>query len=70
MPFLVLFECDKIAQFINKWISMIFQGLFIYPKIMKIVLTLSYHVMNLYKNFEVNWNKLIYFIILGLIINS
>jgi len=44
---------------------MIFLGLFIYPKIMKIVLPLSYHVMNIYKNFEVNWNKLIYFIILN-----
>ena len=49
----------KIAQLINKWVSMIFLGLFIYPKIMKIVLPLSYHVMNLYKNFELNWNKLI-----------
>ena len=36
-----------------------------YPKIMKIVLSLSYHVMNIYKNFELNWNKLIYFIILN-----
>ena len=53
----------KIAQLINKWVSMIFLGLFIYPKVMKIVLPLSYHVMNLYKNFELNWNKLIYFII-------
>ena len=42
---------------------MIFLGLINYPKIMKIVLSLSYHVMNLYKNFELNWNKLIYFII-------
>jgi len=55
----------KIAQLINKWVSMIFLGLFMYPKIMKIVLPLSYHVMNIYKNFEVNWNKLIYFIILN-----
>ena len=55
----------KITQLINKWVSMIFLGLFIYPKIMKIVLPLSYHVMNIYKNFEVNWNKLIYFIILN-----
>jgi len=60
----------KIAQLINKWIYMIFVGLNNYPKIMKIVLPLSYHVMNLYKNFEVNWIKLIYFIILDLIINS
>ena len=44
---------------------MIFLGLFMYPKIMKIVLPLSYHVMNIYKFFEVNWNKLIYFIILN-----
>ena len=42
---------------------MIFLGLFLYPKIMKLVLTLSYHEMNIYKNFELNWNKLIYFII-------
>ena len=42
-----------------------FLGLFIYPKIMKIVLPLSYHVMNIYKNIELNWNKLIYFIILN-----
>ena len=55
----------KIAQLINKWLSMIFLGLFMYPKIMKIVLSLSYHVMNIYKNFELNWNKLIYFIILN-----
>ena len=53
----------KIAQLINKWLSMIFLGLFMYQKIMKIVLSLSYHVMNIYKNFELNWNKLIYFII-------
>ena len=38
----------KIAQLINKWVSMIFLGLFIHPKIMKIVLPLSYHVMNIY----------------------
>ena len=44
---------------------MIFLGLFMYPKIMKIVLPFSYHVMNIYKNFEVNWNKLIYFIIIN-----
>ena len=31
---------------------MIFLGLNNYPKIMKIILPLSYHVMNLYKNFE------------------
>ena len=55
----------KIAQLINKWLSMIFLGLINYPKIMKIVLPLSYHVMNIYKNFELNWNKLIYFIILN-----
>ena len=30
---------------------MIFLGLIIYPKIMKIVLPLSYHEMNIYKNF-------------------
>ena len=36
---------------------MIFLGLINYPKIMKIVLPLSYHVMNLYKKFEFNWNK-------------
>ena len=56
----------KIAQLINKWISMIFLGSINYPKkIMRFVLPLSYHVMNVYKNFEVNWNKLIYFIILN-----
>ena len=55
----------KIAQLINKSVSMIFLGLNNYPKIMKIVLPLSYHVVNLYKNFELNWNKLIYFIILN-----
>jgi hypothetical protein len=37
----------KIAQLINKWLSMIFLGLINYPKIMKIVLQLSYHVMNI-----------------------
>ena len=42
----------KIAQLINKWVSMIFLSLFIYPKIMKIVLPLSYHVMSLHKNFD------------------
>ena len=41
---------------------MIFLGLNNYPQIMKIVLPLSYHVMNLYKNFKLNWNKLVYFI--------
>ena len=55
----------KIAQLINKWVSMIFLGLINYPKIIKIVLPLSYHVMNIYKTFELNWNKLIYFIILN-----
>ena len=55
----------KIAQLINKWVSMIFLGLINYPKIMKFILSLTYHVMNLYKNFELNWNKLIYFIILN-----
>ena len=54
---------ERIAQLIKKWISMIFLGLIIYPKIMKIVLPLSYHEMNMYKNFGLNWNKLIYFII-------
>ena len=44
----------KIAQLINKWVSIIFRGLINYPKIMKIVLQLSYHVMNIYKNFELN----------------
>ena len=44
----------KIAQLINKWISMIFLGLFNCPKIMKFVLPLTYHVMNIYKNFELN----------------
>ena len=44
----------KIAQLINKWVSMIFLVLINYPKIMKIVLPLSYHVMNIYKNFELN----------------
>ena len=39
----------KIAQFINKWISMNFLGLFTCPKIMKFVLPISYHVMNVYK---------------------
>ena len=39
----------KIAQLINKWVSRIFLGLFMYPKIMKIVLPLSYHVMSLHK---------------------
>ena len=34
---------------------MIFLGSFIYPKIMKIVLPLSYHVMNIYKKF---WGQL------------
>ena len=55
----------KIAQLINKFVSRIFLGLFVYLKIMKIVLSLSYHVMNIYKNFEANSNKLIYFIILN-----
>ena len=48
----------KIAQLINKWVSMIFLGLFIYPQIMKIVFPLSYHVMNIYKNlrsFGTSW---------------
>ena len=40
----------KIAQLINKWVFMIFLGLFLYPKIMKLVLPLSYHEMNIYKN--------------------
>ena len=53
----------KIAQLFNKWVSMIFLGLNNYPKIMNIVLPLSYHEMNIYKNFGLNWSKLIYFII-------
>ena len=44
---------------------MIFLGLNNYPKIMKIVFTLSYHMMSLHENFELNWRKLIYFIILN-----
>jgi len=44
---------------------MIFLGLNNYPKIMKIVFTLSYHVMSLHKKFELIWKKLIYFIILN-----
>ena len=63
--FSVLFECDKIAQLINKWVSMIFLGLNNYPKNMKIILPLSYYVMSLHKNFELIWRKLIYFIILN-----
>ena len=55
----------KIAQLINKLVSIIFLGLFLYPKIMKLVLPLSYDEMNIYKNFGLNWNKLIYFIILN-----
>ena len=55
----------KIAQLINKWVFMIFLGLFLYPKIMKLVLPLSYYDMNIYKKFGLNWNKLIYFIILN-----
>ena len=39
----------KIAQLINKWVSMIFLGFIIYQKIMKIVFPLSYHVRNIYK---------------------
>ena len=65
VDFQYFLDVIKIAQLIYKWVSMIFLGLFIYPKIMKIVLPLSYHVMNIYKNFELNWNKLIYFIILN-----
>ena len=61
--FSVLLNVMKIAKLINKWIPMIFLGLFNYPKIMKFVLSLTYHVMNIYKNFELNWNKLICFII-------
>jgi len=44
---------------------MIFLGLYNYQKIMRIVFTLSYHVMILHKIFELNWKKLIYFIILN-----
>ena len=60
IDFLYFLNVIKIAQLINKWVSMIFLGLINYPKIMKIVFPLSYHVMNLYKNFELNWNKLIF----------
>ena len=64
--FSVDFECDKkLLELINKWVSMIFLGLYNHRKIMKIVLPLSYHMMSLYKNFELNWKKLIYFIILN-----
>ena len=55
--FQYFFNVIKIDQLINKWVSMIFLGLINYPKIIKIVLPLSYHVMNLYKNFEFNWKK-------------
>ena len=65
IDFLYFLNVIKIAQLNNKWVSMIFLGLCLYPEIMKIVLTLSYHEMNIYKNFEVNWNKLIYFIIIN-----
>ena len=44
---------------------MIFLGLNNYLKFMKIVFTLSYHVMTLHKNLELSWKKLIYFIILN-----
>ena len=44
---------------------MIFLGFIIYPKIIKIVLQLSYDMMSLHKNFELIWKKLIYFIILN-----
>ena len=52
--FSVIFDVIKMAQLINKWVSMIFLGLINDQKILKIVLPLSYHVMNLYKNFELN----------------
>ena len=51
IDFLFFFSVIKIAQLINKWVSRIFLGLFMYQKIMKIVLSLSYHVMNIYKKF-------------------
>jgi len=40
----------KLINLINKWVSMIFLGLYNFPKIMKIVLPLIYHVMSLQKN--------------------
>ena len=63
--FQYFFNMIKIAQLINKWVSMIFLGLFLYTKIMKLVLPLSYHEMNIYKNFGLSWNKLVYFIIIN-----
>ena len=48
-------------KLINKWDSMIFLGLNIYPTIMKIVLPLSYHVMSLNKNMELIWKKVYLF---------
>ena len=57
VDFQYILNVIKIAQLINKWVSRIFLGLFMYLKIMKIILPLSYDVMNIYKNFEVNWNK-------------
>ena len=47
VDFQYFFNMIKIAQLINKWVSMIFLGLFIYPEIMKLVLPLSYHEMNI-----------------------
>jgi len=44
---------------------MIFLGLDNYPKIMKIVFPLSYHVMSILKNLELIWKKLIYIIMLN-----
>ena len=49
IDFKYFFNVIKIAQLINKWVFMNFLGLFIYSKIMKIVLPLSYHEMNMYK---------------------
>ena len=44
---------------------MICLGLNNYPKIMKIVFPLSYHVMSLHKGLELIWKKLSYFIMLN-----
>ena len=40
---------------------MILLGLNNYPKIMKIVFPLSYHVMSLHKNLELIWKKVVLF---------
>ena len=55
VDFQYILNVIKIAQLINKWVSLIFLGLNNYQKILKIVLPLSYHVMNLYKK---NWAPL------------